>query len=49
MIQNLNQKDSTIFLANNYIGEFSNKINTKEIPLVFKITLDEITRKIRNR
>lgn len=48
MIQNLNQKDSTTFLANNYIGEFSYKINTEEILLVFKIILCEITRKIRN-
>tara|TARA_R110002049_G_scaffold75747_1_gene194724 strand:- start:833 stop:1114 length:282 start_codon:yes stop_codon:yes gene_type:complete len=31
-----------------FIGEFSSKINKEEIPLVFKITLNEITGKIRN-
>ena len=31
-----------------FIGEFSSKINKEEIPLVFKITLNEITGKTRN-
>lgn len=31
-----------------FIGEFSSKINKEEIPLVFKITLNDITGKIRN-